>query len=71
MALGVSLHPLVSHNFLISVLVGAWQPYAVQFFLFIQHAPPLRVALYFIPNALVGPLAVYLVQYTFHRFSSH
>ena len=50
--------------------VGAWQPYAVQFFLFVQHATPIQVALYFIPNALAGLLAVYVVQYTLHRFSS-
>ncbi|KAI9690689.1 MAG: hypothetical protein M1820_009893 [Bogoriella megaspora] len=50
--------------------VGAWQPYGVQYFLFVRHASPFQTALYYIPNGIVGILAVYAVQKTFHRFSS-
>ena len=54
----------------VNVLVGAWQPYAVQFFLFVQHASPLRVACYFIPNAIAGVLVMWIVAYTLHRFKN-
>ena len=66
----VEPHPLLPSVLIKPTTVGAWQPYAVQLFLFIQKADPLTVALYFIPNALVGLLAVYVVQYTLHRFNS-
>ncbi|PLB52242.1 putative transporter [Aspergillus steynii IBT 23096] len=50
---------------------GAWQFYAVQFWLRIQHATPLAVALYHIPNALVGVLATWVVSRTLHLVPGH
>lgn len=47
--------------------LGAWQFYAVQFFLRIQHVSALTVALYLIPNAIVGVLATVLVSHLLHR----
>ncbi|KAI9672705.1 MAG: hypothetical protein M1831_000140 [Alyxoria varia] len=51
--------------------LGAWQPFAVQFFLFIQNASPLRVGLYFIPNAIAGVIVMWLVAITLNRYSNH
>ncbi|KAJ5492433.1 Major facilitator superfamily domain general substrate transporter [Penicillium expansum] len=45
---------------------GCWQFYAIQFWLRIQHASPIAVALYHIPNALVGVLATVIVARTLH-----
>ncbi|KAL9078482.1 MAG: hypothetical protein Q9157_002603 [Trypethelium eluteriae] len=53
-----------------SLAVGAWQPFAVQYFLFIRHTSPFQTALYWIPNAIAGIVAVYVIQYTIHRFAS-
>ncbi|KAI1343499.1 major facilitator superfamily domain-containing protein [Xylariaceae sp. FL0016] len=50
---------------------GAWQFYAVQFWLRIQGASPLSVALYILPNAIVGVLATWLVSKTLHRLPGH
>ncbi|KAL5357123.1 efflux pump antibiotic resistance protein [Aspergillus floccosus] len=50
---------------------GAWQFYAIQFWLRIQHASPLAVALYHIPNALVGVLATWVVSRTLHLVPGH
>ena len=70
---GVSQFPEnnpATQHVLTSPLVGTWQPYAVQLFLFVQHHTPLHTALYFIPTAIVGVLAVYVVQNLMHRFSN-
>ncbi|KAJ5165823.1 hypothetical protein N7492_006119 [Penicillium capsulatum] len=50
---------------------GAWQFYAIQFWLRIQHATPLAVALYHIPNAVVGVLATWIVSRTLHLVPGH
>ena len=50
---------------------GAWQFYAIQFWLHIQQATPLAVALYHIPNALVGVLATWIVSRTLHLVPGH
>lgn len=50
---------------------GAWQFYAIQFWLRIQHASPLAVALYHIPNAVVGVLATWVVSRTLHLVPGH
>lgn len=50
---------------------GAWQFYAIQFWLRIQHATPIAVALYHIPNALVGVLATWVVSRTLHLVPGH
>ena len=52
-------------------IVGAWQFFAFQYFLFYKKVTPLTAGCYFIPNALVGVLAVFVVQSTLHRFASH
>lgn len=51
--------------------VGAFQFYAVQFFLTQQNAHPLTVALYLLPNALCGILATFLVSRLLHRIPGH
>lgn len=50
---------------------GAWQFYAIQFWLRIQQASPITVALYTIPNALVGVLAAWVVSRTLHVVPGH
>lgn len=50
---------------------GAWQFYAIQFWLRIQGATPLDVALYHIPNAVVGVLATWVVSRTIHIVPGH
>lgn len=50
---------------------GAWQFYAIQFWLRIQHAAPITVALYHIPNAIVGVLATWVVSRTLHILPGH
>lgn len=50
---------------------GAWQFYAIQFWLHIQQATPIAVALYHIPNAVVGVLATWLVSRTLHLLPGH
>lgn len=50
---------------------GAWQFYAIQFWLRIQHATPIAVALYHIPNAIVGVLATWVVSRTLHILPGH
>ncbi|RDW89794.1 uncharacterized protein DSM5745_01569 [Aspergillus mulundensis] len=50
---------------------GAWQFYVTQFWLRIQGAAPITVALYFIPNALVGIFATWVVSRTLHIFPGH
>ncbi|KAL4866851.1 hypothetical protein BDV12DRAFT_172366 [Aspergillus spectabilis] len=50
---------------------GVWQFYAIQFWLRIQRATPIAVALYHIPNALVGIFATWIVSRTLHIFPGH
>ena len=59
------------NGMLTSRTVGGWQYYAVQFFLNIQHATPLKVALYLTPNAVFGVLATWIVSRTLHVFPGH
>ncbi|KAK3703156.1 hypothetical protein LTR37_014633 [Vermiconidia calcicola] len=49
----------------------SWQFYAIQFWLRIQHVVPLTVALYLLPNAIVGVLATYIVSRTMHIVPGH
>lgn len=51
--------------------VGAFQFYAVQFFLTQQHASALTVALYLTPNAICGVLATWIVSRLMHRIPGH
>lgn len=51
--------------------VGAWQFYAVQFWLHIQRTTPLITALYLLPNAIMGVLATWVVSKTLHRIPGH
>ncbi|KAI0011909.1 MFS general substrate transporter [Xylariaceae sp. FL0662B] len=50
---------------------GAWQFYAIQFWQRFQGATPLTVALYFLPNGIVGVLAAWIVSKTLHIFPGH
>ncbi|KAE8339523.1 hypothetical protein BDV24DRAFT_176019 [Aspergillus arachidicola] len=50
---------------------GAWQFYAIQFWLRIQHATPIAVALYHIPNAVVGIIATFIVSRILHLVPGH
>ncbi|KAJ5318762.1 uncharacterized protein N7506_011466 [Penicillium brevicompactum] len=50
---------------------GGWQFYAVQFWLRIQENSPLTVALYLLPNAIVGVLATWVVSRTLHIIPGH
>ncbi|KAL4786310.1 major facilitator superfamily domain-containing protein [Aspergillus varians] len=50
---------------------GAWQFYVLQFWLRIQSVAPITAALYFIPNALVGIFATWVVSRTLHVFPGH
>ncbi|KAI0881355.1 MFS general substrate transporter [Annulohypoxylon maeteangense] len=50
---------------------GAWQFYAVQFWQRYQGATPITVALYILPNGIVGVLAAYIVSKTLHIFPGH
>lgn len=50
---------------------GAWQFYVLQFWLRIQGVAPITAAIYFIPNALVGIFAAWLVSRTVHIFPGH
>ncbi|TQV90999.1 hypothetical protein V2A60_008190 [Cordyceps javanica] len=50
---------------------GAWQFYAIQFWIRYQAASPFKVALYLLPNALAGVAAVWLVSRTLHVLPGH
>lgn len=50
---------------------GAWQFYAVQFWLRIQHVSPIMVAVYLLPNAIVGVLAAWIVSLSLHKVPGH
>lgn len=51
--------------------VGAWQFYAMQFFLNVQNVSALTVALYLLPNALMGVLATFVVAKLLHKVPGH
>ncbi|KAF2771738.1 MFS general substrate transporter [Teratosphaeria nubilosa] len=51
--------------------VGAWQFYAMQFFLRIQHKSAITVALYLLPNAIMGVLATFIVSRLLHIVPGH
>lgn len=53
------------------MLGGAWQFYAIQFWQRYQGATPLTVALYFLPNAILGVLAAWIVSKTLHLVPGH
>ncbi|KAJ5080847.1 hypothetical protein N7456_013557 [Penicillium angulare] len=50
---------------------GCWQFFAVQFMLRVQQNSPLTVALYLLPNAIVGVLATWVVSKTLHIVPGH
>jgi predicted MFS family arabinose efflux permease len=49
----------------------AWQFYALQFWLQVQHASPLQVALYLTPNAVCGVIATFIVSRITHLVEGH
>ena len=64
--------PLMIASFLgFGSFFGAWQFYAVRFWLRTQGATPLDVALYHIPNAIVRVLATWAVSRTIHIVLGH
>lgn len=64
--------PLMAAYFLgFGAFVGPWQFYAIQFWLRIQHVKPITVALYLIPNAIIGVLATWIVSRLMHRVAGH
>ncbi|KAI0380339.1 MFS general substrate transporter [Hypomontagnella monticulosa] len=62
---------LISYFLGFGAYAGAWQFYAVQFWQRYQGATPLIVALYILPNGLVGVLAAWIVSKTLHVFPGH
>jgi hypothetical protein len=50
---------------------GGWQFYAIQFWERFQGATPLTVALYLLPNGIVGVLAAWLVSKMLHVVPGH
>ena len=64
--------PLMIAYFLgFGAFVGPWQFFAIQFWLRIQKVSPLTVALYLLPNALVGVLAAWIVSRLLLRVPGH
>ncbi len=63
--------PLMAAYFLGFGAFISWQFYAIQFWLRIQHVSPITVALYLLPNALVGILATYIVSRVMHKVPGH
>jgi hypothetical protein len=49
----------------------AWQFFVLQFWLNVQHANPLTVALYLTPNAIFGVLATFIVSRIAHLVAGH
>ncbi|RFU81945.1 major facilitator superfamily transporter [Trichoderma arundinaceum] len=54
-----------------SNLGGAWQFYAIQFWLRYQGVSPLTAALYILPNGIIGVLAAWIVSKTLHVVPGH
>ncbi|KAI6912859.1 hypothetical protein KC318_g13046 [Hortaea werneckii] len=64
--------PLMAAYFLgFGAFVGAWQFYAIQFFLRIQGVSALTVALYLLPNAIFGVVATFVVSRLLHVVPGH
>lgn len=64
--------PLMAAYFLgFGGFVGAWQFYAVQFFLRIQQKSAMTVALYLLPNAIMGVIATLVVAKLLHVVPGH
>jgi MFS family permease len=64
--------PLMGAYFLgFGSFVGAWQFYAMQFFLRIQGKSAIIVALYLLPNAIMGVLATFIVSRLLHIVPGH
>ncbi|GFP56076.1 uncharacterized MFS-type transporter C1683.03c [Trichoderma asperellum] len=62
---------LVSYIFGFGAYTGAWQFYAIQFWIRYQGATPLTAALYILPNGIVGILAAWIVSKTLHVVPGH
>ncbi|KAJ6790045.1 hypothetical protein PWT90_05272 [Aphanocladium album] len=62
---------LLAYVFGFGGYAGAWQFYAIQFWIRYQGASPFTVALYLLPNALVGVAAVWIVSRTLHILPGH
>ncbi|KAM0250877.1 hypothetical protein ACHAQJ_008455 [Trichoderma viride] len=62
---------LVSYIFGFGAYSGAWQFYAIQFWLRYQGVTPLTAALYILPNGIVGILAAWIVSKTLHVVPGH
>lgn len=64
--------PLMAAYFLgFGAFAGAWQFYALQFFLRIQHKSTITVALYLIPNLIMGVIATFIVSRLLHVVPGH
>ncbi|EMC93791.1 hypothetical protein BAUCODRAFT_210636 [Baudoinia panamericana UAMH 10762] len=64
--------PLMAAYFLgFGGFIGPWQFYAIQFFLRFQNKPAIIVALYMLPNAIVGVAATFLVSRLLHLIPGH
>jgi hypothetical protein len=63
--------PLMAAYFLGFGAYTGWQFYALQFFLRLQHKEPIIVALYLLPNAVMGVLATFLVSRLLHAVPGH
>ncbi|KAL7948833.1 MFS general substrate transporter [Trichoderma barbatum] len=62
---------LISYIFGFGAYAGAWQFYAIQFWLRYQGATPLTAALYILPNGVIGVLAAWVVSKTLHVVPGH
>ncbi|KAL7936550.1 MFS general substrate transporter [Trichoderma chlorosporum] len=62
---------LVSYIFGFGAYAGAWQFYAIQFWLRYQGVTPLTAALYILPNGIIGVLAAWVVSKTLHIVPGH
>lgn len=62
---------LISYVFGLGAYSGAWQFYAIQFWIRYQGATPLTTALYILPNGIVGILAAWIVSKTLHVVPGH
>ncbi|KAK5123202.1 hypothetical protein LTR85_003401 [Meristemomyces frigidus] len=63
--------PLMAAYFLGFGGFVAWQFYAIQFFLRIQHKSAITVALYLLPNLIMGVLATFIVSRLMHIVPGH
>ncbi|KAJ6444495.1 nuclear transport factor 2 family protein [Purpureocillium lavendulum] len=62
---------LLAYVFGFGAYAGAWQFYAIQFWIRYQGASPLTVALYLLPNAILGVVAAWAVSRTLHIIPGH